>query len=158
KAVEEGTVVALDRGPDLPPFTAAEPPRAAPARRVVNEYVPLPAAKPRETEELALNIRLKTKSEKKEKANKAAPTEIPSQHRVRLTQDKLLASLQKEAVELDLDSEKDAGTKLLDAAKKHAEKLKKIRESKDDTEPFSFSSPLETLLASRKDLKGLPLL
>jgi hypothetical protein len=120
--------------------------------------VPLPAAKPRETEELSLNVRLKTKPEKNEKAKKDAPDDVPSQHRPRLTREQLLASLEKQAVELDLHSEKDAASNLLDASKKHGEKLKKIRQSKDEVEPFSLSSPLETLLASRKDLKGLPLL
>jgi hypothetical protein len=160
KAADEPPAASPDRGPDLPPVTVAEPPRAAPVRRVVaREYAPLPPAKPPETEEWGLRVRLKAKAGKTDKdTKKAGPAESLPRQRHTLTREELLASLQKQAVELDLDSEKDAGKKLLEAGQKHAEKLKKIRESKDETEPFSLSSPLETLLASRKDLKGLSLL
>jgi hypothetical protein len=160
KAADEAPVAQLDRGPDLPPFTAAEPPRAVSMRRITErEYVPLPPVKPREPEDLMPNVRLNTKATNQAKrAARAKPLQSLSQRRPTRREVDLLASLQKQAVELDLDSEKGASKGLLESGKKHAEKLKKIRQSKDEVEPFSLSSPLETLLASRKDLKGLPLL
>lgn len=155
RPAEEPAAV-IDRGPDALPPKQGEQGRVVKVERiVVREYVPLPpVAKPKEEEWMKATVRLTPKAGKPRKpgaTDRAEPERQPLQRDEKV----LAANLARAARELDLETEKEAGKKLLEAGRKH---LREVKKARDRAEPVSLSSPLEKLLEARADLRGLPLL
>jgi hypothetical protein len=74
------------------------------------------------------------------------------------TEEYLRELLEKGARQIDLETEKGAGKKLLEEGQKHIKAVKVAQNRRDKKEVPSLSSPIEQAVAKRDDLKGLPLL
>jgi hypothetical protein len=96
-----------------------------------------------------------------EKAEEDQAADAPSSRRVRgYTDQHLLAKLNDEAREIDLEAEKGASAKLLEEAKKAAKPeatVTKGSADKDTPHPLSKTQPVLAMIARRADLKGLPM-
>jgi hypothetical protein len=122
-------------------------------RKVVREYVPLPA-RPLEDpkEEKPAVVRLRRRAQPA--AAPAAPPPFESwRRRLERSEVDLGAMLMQDSREIDLEAQTGAGKALLDEGLKHA---REPRPGKEKAAP-SPSSAIESLLKKRDDLKGLPL-
>lgn len=152
KVVGEAPAPTIDRGPDVAPAPPQAEKRATYVNRWVRDYTPLPPV-PERREEWPSSPPGRRPLQRKAgrgSAVKSAPFSYAYDEKV------LREMLLKQSRELDLETEKGAGKKLLEAGKEHFARLGKVKEK--EHEPLSLSSPLETLLKERGDLKGLPLL
>src|SRR5262249_47632972 len=146
----EQPVAQIDRGPDEPPPQAPAHWQRQISRRVVGEYVPLPKAIPAETPPWRRSTAAGDQRSGERLKLKNRPNRPDAVQKPRLRDEgALLTSLQNTARELDIESKEGTGTALLEAA---------LGKKNRDRKSASLSAPLEDLLASRDDLKGLPLL